>query len=863
MNPSYNDLHEEQKKLEQEMACVGYDLYNSRNNTNREKGREHRNGYGTKLLNRTLNQVADGIISFVEESAGKAGRCHIALKFLKVLDPSVTALITCSCVLENISRQRTLQATALNISKRIETHARLEKFKEEIEPVYNKVVESIKEATTHHVKKNIATHAMNRYGIEWQAWTKTEKIHLGMKLLDIFRAHTGIVDITPATHHVVGGSRKVRNSSKEPMYVITPTEEVNRWIEEFQEQHACHSAEYLPCVVPPKDWTSPFNGGYHYPEIVGQINLVKTRNKEYLEELCNMQEQMQPVYDAINAIQHTAYKVNKRVLTVFDHVLKTGGGCAGIPHMDDMEAPAKPALNFDNKDHWTKEEQSAWKKWKGCVRDTHGANIKARTKRLQALQTSLIANQFQCYDRFFYVWQMDFRGRIYPVAGKTISPQGVEYSKALLTFADGKPIENAEQALWLAIHGANVWGEDKCSFEDRQQWCITNEEMIKSIAASPLDDTRWCDADKPFMFLAWCFEWAEFLEQGFGYVSHLPVAMDGSCNGLQIFSLMLRDEVGGTATNLVPQQIPADIYQVVADKVIKVLEHLKIQGKPVYEKPKGKRPKGKTGRTPTKPRLLWNEKRMAHQWLDLGLTRKATKRQVMTLPYGSTLFSCREYTEEYVRDKVEEGAVCPWEEKEIFTATRFLAPIIWQAMSETVVAAREAMDWIQEVARIAASAGLPIFWTAPSGFPVLQAYRVQQGTRVKTAFGDSAVRVTTCEDTKELDGRRQANGIAPNFVHSLDAAALMLTVNKAVSQGINAFSMVHDSYATHAADAPSLASTLRDVFVTIFTEQDVIQNFVTEVKGLLPEEKHAELPVPPTQGTLDISCVRASRYFFA
>ena len=36
--------------------------------------------------------------------------------------------------------------------------------------------------------------------------------------------------------------------------------------------------------------------------------------------------------------------------------------------------------------------------------------------------------------------------------------------------------------------------------------------------------------------------------------------MDGSCNGLQNFSAMLRDEVGGKAVNLIPSDKPQDVY---------------------------------------------------------------------------------------------------------------------------------------------------------------------------------------------------------------------------------------------------------------------------------------------------------------
>src|SRR5260370_5375519 len=43
--------------------------------------------------------------------------------------------------------------------------------------------------------------------------------------------------------------------------------------------------------------------------------------------------------------------------------------------------------------------------------------------------------------------------------------------------------------------------------------------------------------------------------------------MDGTCNGSQHLSAMGRDPIGGRATNLVPGDKPADIYQEVADHV--------------------------------------------------------------------------------------------------------------------------------------------------------------------------------------------------------------------------------------------------------------------------------------------------------
>ena len=50
-------------------------------------------------------------------------------------------------------------------------------------------------------------------------------------------------------------------------------------------------------------------------------------------------------------------------------------------------------------------------------------------------------------------------------------------------------------------------------------------------------------------------------------ISHLPISMDGSCNGYQHLSAMGLDPIGGRATNLMGFDDPEDIYQWVSDLV--------------------------------------------------------------------------------------------------------------------------------------------------------------------------------------------------------------------------------------------------------------------------------------------------------
>jgi DNA-directed RNA polymerase len=52
--------------------------------------------------------------------------------------------------------------------------------------------------------------------------------------------------------------------------------------------------------------------------------------------------------------------------------------------------------------------------------------------------------------------------------------------------------------------------------------------------------------------LAWQEAWGTMAT----YPSRLPVQIDGSCNGLQHYAALGRDEPGGTAVNLAPSERP-------------------------------------------------------------------------------------------------------------------------------------------------------------------------------------------------------------------------------------------------------------------------------------------------------------------
>jgi DNA-directed RNA polymerase len=111
----------------------------------------------------------------------------------------------------------------------------------------------------------------------------------------------------------------------------------------------------------------------------------------------------------------------------------------------------------------------------------------------------------------------------------------------------------------------------------------------------------------------------------------------------------------------------------------------------------------------------------------------------------------------------------------------------------------------------------------------------------------------------EIDSRKQVDGIVAHFVHSMDAAHMMLTINQLVAEGVHHFAMVHDSFGVRAADVDLLNRVLREKFVRIYAEP-VLQRFLAEQRQAHPD---VLLPEPPESGNLDIRQVIESLYFFA
>lgn len=552
-------------------------------------------------------------------------------------------------------------------------------------------------------------------------------------------------------------------------------------------------------------------------------NFVKSTNRRFLEELKNRFDEMPVVVNSVNILQKTEWVINKPVQLVFNKCVDEGLQFGKLPiNANSIELPPKPFDIATNKEALTK--------WKRLASKTYERQAKNKSKHIQVARIKAEAELLSKYEHFFNPLQLDSRGRIYPKPAM-LHFQGADYAKGLLKFKFGKRMANDDSFGFFAIAGANLFGEvDKESISDRVSWVEKNEQRIIAAAKSPFDEKWWQQADKPFQFLAWCFEYKDFADTDYDadFITTLPIQADCSNSGLQHYSAMMRDEVGGFATNLIPTDKPNDVYAMVATLVTEKLK-------------------------------LKNDE-MSKKWLAYGIDRKLCKKPVMCLPYSLTRYSCRMYLAEHLNQQLNEKNIPHNFGDDLFDATRYLTPIVWDSIYEVVKGAREVMKFLKDVSSLVSSENLPINWTTPLNFPVQMACYQMQSKRVKTRMGDSILMLSYQFGTDKIDKRKTSQAIAPNWIHSLDSSCLMLAVVKAHHAGVDNFCVIHDSFGVVAPDTQIMAKAIRDSFCEIY-QKDVLKLWADEMFSMLSIKNQKKFPKFPTKGNLNLEEVRNSQFF--
>lgn len=673
---------------------MGRRRYRSQNQKFKEKNQEASTKYGQKLAKASLPSLESGVRSWL--TSDKAGFHRDLVTLLTDVPVKVISDISCRVILDSISIQQPLTTVAIKIGSYLEEESRLRVFKKEHPNEWGKLKASIDKRVGFHYRKYSSRSLSKRFGIEWQRWTTKEKIKIGSTMIHIFIRQTGLIEVTT----IISGDRKQQ-------LFVKPVQSSKDWIKNFNEINEGLAPLYLPSESP--------NG---YSEVF--INSTSASHWNILDK-----SSLKAPSSALKRLQNVPWKINKEVYDTAAYFWNNQYQVADFPTFALDNIPPKPP-DFD-----TNEESR--KNWKYNAAKYYREDVSLKGERLRISKILWVAKEY--LDKTMYFpHQMDFRGRAYCIPN-FLNPQGPDLARGLLRFDREVEVGNAHNALVMA--GSNLFG----GFGE-EDW----QQNVKSVVEDSTQNLWWTKAKKPWQFLAWCFDYSRSQETG---KTSLPVSIDASSNGLQILSLLLRDEKGAKWTNLTGADEKFDIYE-------KIRHHVEEE-------------------------------------LKIPLDRDLVKSIVMTIPYGCTLFRAKEIVLAWMNRRYT---------KESLAKANSIAKTIIITFSRLYPKYTEVLNQLKKFARDQKDS---INWITPSGFPICSEYRKEKILTCSSYILGKAHSLTYREPTDALDLNRISRSFAPNFVHSLDASIMHLTLSSTAIKDVYA---IHDCFGCHV---PYLEEMLKDI----------------------------------------------------
>ncbi|KAK3984720.1 hypothetical protein QBC44DRAFT_336507 [Cladorrhinum sp. PSN332] len=589
-------------------------------------------------------------------------------------------------------------------------------------------------------------------------------------------------------------------------------------------------ARHLPMVVEPEPWSKFDKGGFL--EHASPLVRLKggERDQRIYADAAIERGDMEQMFRGLDVLGKTAWKINRSVFDVMLAAWNTGKGLANLPPLNpDIQIPPEPDSTEDplKRRQWLRAIKAAENEKSGMHSVRCFINFQLEIARAFRDQT------------FYFPHNLDFRGRAYPIP-TYLNHMGADHMRGVLLFAKGK--ELGESGLrWLKVHTSNVFGFDKASLQEREDFTTQNLENIFDSADDPLGGKRWwLTAEDPWQCLAACFELkaAYSLPDPTKHVSHLPVHQDGTCNGLQHYAALGGDTWGAQQVNLIPGERPADVYSAVAELVKQGI---------------------------AKDLLVGNEFAKA---LDGKITRKVVKQTVMTNVYGVTFVGAKKQVQKQLDSLYPDlPAQCGIDSTLLAS---YIATKIFGGLSTMFRGAHDIQTWLGEIGGRVCRALTPeqldriakdpdsirvskstktksnkeleelsslfrstLVWTTPLRMPVCQPYRSSSTRTVATCLQNLIL--TDDSRADPVNRRKQLQAFPPNFIHSLDASHMMLSALECHAHGLT-FAAVHDSFWTHAADVDVMNDTLRDAFIRMHSEDIVGRlkaEFETRYRGCL------------------------------
>lgn len=747
------------------------------------------------------------------------------------IEPEEMAHIALVTMLDSVRDIPTIPSTQVftSIGNRIEDQARVRQVSEIDPKFFDRLKEQHLKKTESYSRKmsrvmsEIDFREIDNTELKWEKWNSDEKVAIGAWASWIIQQSTDwFQEVTlPPCKSDPFGTRKYLMFSKSGQSEGKAIEQMR-----FNLAYECR-----PMFCVPRTWNGVDSDGGYLLHAPGQISrLVHGHDTGTVPS--------QKALDFINNLQRQSFTVNEFILDILENLLHDNNSIGTFKSFvklkDDDEPDIDPSI-------WTLPDTDKRKRDAFIVLMRFKQNKdKHREQSISPKQKVQMARWAHNYGLDFYSpWFFDTRLRAYPTSN--FHPQGADYEKSLLLFADGAPVtrDNIDEVdLIYKIAIANTYGNkiDKRPFygaDSRVSWSTDYiDKNIHTILRKPMGKESmsiWTKADEPFQHLALLKEYRDvIINWRPGVLCHVPIGFDATCSGLQLLGSFVKDEDTCRLVNVLPSDRPQDAYRAVANKAVEILSD-------------PERWRQLAGRADDIEHGIPVEK----------VDRSVAKKVVMLIPYGGTY----DTLVKHVAAASEDWGMS-------YRDTHTLTKALIQGMSEAVPGFSALNKWFKEAAGCVMASGAELIqWTTPTGSHIEQRYKVPKTHRINTvAFGVSNYKSQDHYDSAQctvidrgapgsVNTRKNQTALAANWTHSMDAAVLQ----EAFHNFDMPFTTVHDCLYSPASVIPDAVERIRQAFVFV-TTTDSLQQFI--------DDNNIDFPLPPI-GNANVESAINSDYLFS
>ena len=300
---------------EQTMLKQGKARFFAQEQKAKEKGQYSRRPSSQILIQKHIETYAQKIEEFVHNAMdGKSGGKPLAAKFLIDLDAKVVASIASRCIFDLLYKRPSLRKLSNAIGQLIQTEREFQCFFEQAPRSFQIVMQNLtKQNMESRLKRYVLDRIAREQGLNLKEMEPNDMILVGSKLVELFIEVTGFMTL-----------EKIQ-TKKHYTHCVTLTPDGLNFIEEVNKRLENIKPVWGPIPEKPRPWKGLKDGGFY------QLSLPFVRTRSKLHRTLLEGHDMPQVFEAINALQETPWRINKRVLDVVLALRERGLEIAGLP----------------------------------------------------------------------------------------------------------------------------------------------------------------------------------------------------------------------------------------------------------------------------------------------------------------------------------------------------------------------------------------------------------------------------------------------------------------------------------------------------------------------------------------------------